>query len=280
MNKQDLADIAAAFAEYSASNYIDRQTAISEKVAGIKIYDAPLVGVGSPHDPLFRMIQDPSVVGPHFIMPLDWMPEAKSVLSIFLPFTEAIKKGASQGAWPSEEWLHGRIEGQAFVNLMCQHLLAALGDAGYKSISPSLDERFWARMAPDPESAQPDLAFTSVWSERHVAFICGLGTFGISYGLITARGMAGRFGSILTDLELPPDPRGYEEIREYCDLCGTCARNCPVQAISLENGKNHAICSAFLDRVLERFKPRFGCNKCQTGVPCESRIPEKTNLEA
>lgn len=280
MNKQELKDIAAAFAEDSAGNYIDRQTAISEKVSGMKIYEAPLIGIGSSGDPWFEEFRKPSIIGPHFILPLEWLPEARTVISVFLPFSETVRHGASRGSWPSEEWLHGRIEGQAFVNLLCRHLMAKLRDSGYKSVTPGLDERFWAKMAPDPESSHPDLCFTSAWSERHVAFICGLGTFGMSCGLITARGMAGRFGSILTDLELEPDARVYIQIQEYCDRCGTCARNCPVQAISVDNGKNHALCSAFLDKTLDKFKPRFGCNKCQTGVPCESQIPAKSGSEA
>ena len=40
-----------------------------------------------------------------------------------------------------------------------------------------------------------------------------------------------------------------------------------------ERGKNHSICSKFCDKTAEKYKPRYGCGKCQVGVPCESRIP-------
>ena len=36
----------------------------------------------------------------------------------------------------------------------------------------------------------------STWSERHVAYVSGLGTFGLSGGLITAKGQAVRLGSV------------------------------------------------------------------------------------
>ncbi len=48
--------------------------------------------------------------------------------------------------------------------------------------------------------------------------------------------MAGRFGSIVTDLYLKPENREYENIYEYCSRCGTCVKQCPVNAISMENG--------------------------------------------
>jgi len=87
--------------------------------------------------------------------------------------------------------------------------------------------------------------------------------------------VAGRFGSIVTELSLPPDSREYEDIYEYCSMCGKCVKNCPVNAISLENGKNHQLCSEFQNITAEKCKPRYGCGKCQVGVPCESGIPKQ-----
>jgi epoxyqueuosine reductase QueG len=74
--------------------------------------------------------------------------------------------------------------------------------------------------------------------------------------------MAGRFGSIVTELYLAPDKRNYRNAYEYCSKCDKCAENCPVNAISIEKGKNHTICSKFLDRTAEICKPRYGCGKC------------------
>lgn len=101
-----------------------------------------------------------------------------------------------------------------------------------------------------------------------------LGTFGLSKGLITKRGIAGRFGSIITELYLALDNRAYHEIYEYCSMCGAYVKNCPVKAISIENGKDHNICSKLLDITADKFKPRYGCGKCQINVPCENRIPK------
>jgi epoxyqueuosine reductase QueG len=115
----------------------------------------------------------------------------------------------------------------------------------------------------------------SNWSERHVAFVCGLGTFGLSKGLITEKGVAGRFSSIVTDMGLSPSVRPYEGLYDYCIFCGLCARRCPANAISLDTGKAHEPCEAFLNETRALFSPRYGCGKCQSGMPCESRIPAK-----
>ena len=66
------------------------------------------------------------------------------------------------------------------------------------------------------------------------------------------------------------------ELENYCTKCGACIKRCPVNAISLEKGKNNVLCSGFLDRVLEKAGiPYYGCGKCQVGVPCEKRAPAR-----
>lgn len=276
VNRQDLMETACRFVKNSEDNYISDQIAISRNVVGMKIYEDPIFAFGSADDEGFQLLKEPSAVGKHFLLPKEWLPQAKTVISFFLPFSEAVKKGNRRDMlWPSEEWLHGRIEGQAFLNKLCMHLQSELINAGYNSIVPSLDERFWSKTGFSSESLHSEVSFSSNWSERHVAFVCGLGTFGLSKGLITPKGVAGRIGSILTELYLPSDKREYSDIYEYCSMCGACAKNCPVHAISIEEGKNHQICSDFMDRTAVKYKPRYGCGKCQIGVPCESGIPSR-----
>jgi len=276
MNKQYLIKIASDFVENSKDNYIANEIAISENVVGMKIFEAPIFAFGASNDEYFTLFKKPSAIGKHFLIPKEWLPQSKTVISFFLPFSEAVKNGnRSVKLWPSEEWLHARIEGQAFINKLSMYLKSELINAGYSSLVPSLDERFWF----NEDSPPPEVPFTSNWSERHVAFVCGLGTFGLSKGLITSKGIAGRFGSIITELYLSPQKREYENIYEYCSMCGACVKKCPVNAISIENGKNHMICSKFLDKTAEKYKPRLGCGKCQIGVPCEGKIPRQHNIK-
>jgi epoxyqueuosine reductase QueG len=174
--------------------------------------------------------------------------------------------------WPAYEWLHGRIDGQRFMGETGRHAAELLKSNGFAALVPSLDPRFSSRNPLVRDKSRQDY-YTSNWSERHAAYIAGLGTFSLSRGLITSRGIAGRIISLITNARFDPVPRPYTRIDEYCIHCGACVRNCPAHAIAPEKGKDHPRCSAFLDRTMEKHRPYYGCGKCQIKVPCENRRP-------
>lgn len=117
------------------------------------------------------------------------------------------------------------------------------------------------------------------WSERHAAYVCGLGTFGLSKGLITEKGMAGRFSSLITDAPLEADTREYTGLYDNCIGCGACVRRCPVRAIDPQTGKNHSVCFMNIGRSKILRYPRYGCGLCQSAVPCENTKPFKPKGE-
>jgi len=229
----------------------------------LQIFDEPLIGIASAKDPLFLKLKDADVIGPHHLTPEEWLPGAKTVISYFLPFSETIRESNRLTAnLPSVEWLYGRIEGEALNEALRKHLVEQIQIRGGQAIAPAIDKSFQV------------VNRRSNWSERHVAFIAGLGTFNLSKSFITEKGCAGRFGSVITSIDLEVTPRRYRDIYEYCTNCGVCIQRCPVSAITPE-GKDHQICSDFLDNVIKpRYKPRYGCGKCQTAVPCENGIPK------
>ena len=268
MDKKRIIADAEEFTQSSPLNYVSDEVSLRQDLAGMRIFDPPVFSFGTANDELYARYKTAEVIGSHFLSPHEWLPEAKTVISFFLPYSEKIKSANSADyEWPADEWLHGRIEGQQFITELTAHILKLLSEAGYSSIAPSLDPRY--RMG------NAGFKFTSNWSQRHVAFACGLGTFGLSKGIITKKGMCGCLGSVLTELELPVDSRRYEDIYEYCNMCGVCISHCPAKAISYKEGKKHTECSAFLDEVLKENNPRYGCGKCQVKVPCESGIPAK-----
>ncbi|MBP1927026.1 epoxyqueuosine reductase QueG [Sedimentibacter acidaminivorans] len=271
MLKSEIIKITSDFIEKSEGNYISEKNAISENLMGMKIFEEPIFAFGSADDNNFKVLKETSVIGEHFILPKEWLPGARTVVSFFLPFSEAVRESNKiDMIWPSAGWLHGRIEGQVFLNSFCRYLNSKLKEAGFDSVVPALDNKFWS----STKSDKIESSFSSNWSERHVAFICGLGTFGLSKGIITRKGMAGRLGSIVTELYLEPCEKNYDDIYEYCSMCGVCSKNCPAGAISIENGKDHIKCSEFLDSIFEEHNPRYGCGKCQVAVPCENIVPK------
>jgi len=275
MEREELINTITGIVEGSPVNRVSEDCAILSELSGMRIFENPIYAFGDPLDPLFNKLKEATVIGPHFTSPREWMPEVKTVISIFLPFTEAVRRGKdSSSQWPSSSWLHGRIEGQAFINMMLAIAVAEIESYGHKAMAPSLDKRYWSVIQEgdtNPEKA----GFSSNWSERHIAFISGHGTFGLSKGLITRHGIAGRFASILTDMDIEKDERYYTELYENCSMCGGCAKRCPAGAISVLTGKDHKKCSDYLDTTASRFAPRYGCDKCQTKVPCETCIPVK-----
>lgn len=269
MDLQRIAEIAARVCDEPGGNYVAPEIAITPEMAGLRMYEAPSLGVARPDDETFETLRRPDVVGPHFIAPAAWLPGARSVVSLFFPFTARVNvSNAALPHDPSAEWLHARIEGQAFIGSAMKRLKEELEAAGFATVVPALDPRFLA--VEGVVGGDGRKIYTSNWSERHVAYACGLGTFGLSKGLITKRGVAGRYGSFVTALDLPTTPREYSGIYDWCSMCGKCARNCPADAISLETGKDHPPCAEFLNGMKVKYKPRYGCGKCQAGMPCQS----------
>ena len=102
--------------------------------------------------------------------------------------------------------------------------------------------------------------------------IAGPGTFSLNRAIITQQGIAGRFCSVITDIELPADKRQYTGLYDNCSLCGACQRACPADAINM-HGKAHTPCFSFLETVNKKYPSYYGCGKCQCGMPCESAVP-------
>ena len=311
MNRDEILRLTAEFSESSPSNYLSPKAEDPEELrrlsnsfqannfarnnyhgsdqsgtalnagkdpeyVGMRFFLPPIIAIGSAADEGFQRLKDPKVVGPHHLLPEDWLPGAKSVISLFLPFTESvIESNTKNPLEPSMEWLFTRVDGQ-------QHLLStgalvrdALIREGYRAIVPYADDRFIMRTA-RRQTDLPIPPFSSNWSERHVGFITGLGTFGRMTNFISRRGACGRLVSVVTDWETEPDAKDYSGIYDYCADCGACYRACPGKALS-GDGKDIDMCSAYLGEIGKKFAPRYGCGKCQSGLPCSTRSLRNPN---
>lgn len=236
------------------------------------VWEAPLIGVASADDPLWETLKRPTVIGPLHRSPDEWLAGAKSVIVYFLPYTADIRRGYPKKSFlPSLEWVSGRRHGEVFNNVARRALIHLVERHGGHAVAPSNEEHYRA------ENMRP------MWSERHAAFIAGLGTFGIHGALISAKGCSGRIGSVVTDLELPPTPRPYSGVYEYCPYpdtgrCGACIPRCPVDAIGPEVRDNRRCVEHGRDTVGDHFRPwgYHSCGHCLTWLPCADRIPAKS----
>ncbi len=192
--------------------------------------------------------------------------------------TEATKAAnRRETRMPSEPWARSRIYGQEGNVALHRVMLDTLLAEGYEAVAPSLLPA-WAEADPHTNG------WVSTWSERHVAYVSGLGTFGLAGGLITRKGQAIRLGSVVVKAVIPATPRRYDGPFAYClhysgDGCAACADRCPTGSISVE-GRDKEACALHLKpRSAEYVKRQYGfdgygCGLCQTAVPCESGIPE------
>ncbi len=254
---------------------------------GEKMWDDPLVGFSRGDDPLYgRLKQD---IGSSFYWtPADAFalafPDAPAapfeltVVSWVLPQTAATKsENRRQRKYPGERWSRVRLFGESCNDLLRRHAVAQLREAGIDAVAPVLSPSWGGAMS-------DRYGFASNWSERHAAYVSGLGTFGLCEGLITPAGKAMRCGSVILRAVLPATERPYTDIHEYClfftrGSCGACMKRCPANALT-ETGHDKNKCVAFLAGIaLPHSREHYGvdiysCGLCQTAVPCESRIPQ------
>jgi epoxyqueuosine reductase len=258
------------------------------------IFERPLVGFADGDDSLFNEYK--KVVHENHLLPREILElhlgekqkpqmtnlENVSVISIVFPVNrKTIEVNAMEKEGPALRWNHTRWKGQSFINELSNYLISVLEAAGYCAVAPELESFFKIFMVPD--------GFASNWSQRHAAYAAGLGTFSLNEGFITAKGLAMRCGSVVTNLKLKSSIRPYANYLENClfystGKCGKCIRRCPGGALS-EKGHDKLKCFGILYEQQKQWLegahgPGFigsyaGCGLCQTGVPCAGRIPAK-----
>ena len=254
------------------------------KVDGGKFWDRPLVAFAAGDDPLFKQYK--KIIGrfhhtPQEIFELTFgksrRPKELSVISWVLPASEDIRRSnRKEKIYPSLLWAHARNFGEQFNVKLRDHVVAVLKKKGYQAVAPMNSPHF-------RRLKSPRVGLASNWSERHVAYACGLGAFGLSDGLITPKGKAIRVGSVVTNLPLHPSQRIYPNHHANClyysnGTCKVCAKRCPAGAITAK-GHDKDKCREYAYSSLKTKKAEYGvkitgCGLCQTSVPCEFEIPK------
>ena len=206
-------------------------------------------------------------------------PKELTVISWILPQTEYTKAQQRREIdVPTRNWVKSRIYGEKFNDLLRKYLVNHISEYGYEAVAPAIYHEW-------NNERSLKYGYASNWSERHVAFVSGLGTFGLCDGLITKVGKAMRCGSIVARIQLKPTLRPYTNYHEYClyykyGTCKKCIDRCPAKAIS-EKGHDKVKCREYQSQIIRGYvKNEYNlvsscCGLCQTQVPCESGIPIK-----
>lgn len=296
LNRELFVTDAAAFLEKAIKKYVVTSPANHFKsFDGGCIFDEPLVGFADGDDAIFQDYK--TIIGDFHLSPREALAKhleskessrkrtaAVSVISYVLPITYETRLSLHRETiLPSLRWNHTRWHGQDFINDLSRYVLSLLESLGYRAVAPELADFFKLKNLPS--------GYASNWSQRHIAYAAGLGTFSLNDGFITQRGMAMRCGSVVSDARITASPRVYKDHLANClfysdGSCRRCAERCPVAAIS-EQGHDKNKCLEFLftrqkeivkelgreDGYIGRY---LGCGLCQTKVLCEARIPHNT----
>jgi len=284
--KISFAEDKESFIRQAIARFVQESPYNRRKVDGGRYFDAPLVGFASGNDPLFKQYK--KIIGRFHLSPREIFDltfgkgdgeRELSVISWVLPICEDTRKAnRKEDQYPSLLWSHTRSFGEPFNDQLRKHIVSRLKRRGYKSVAPATSPYFEHRRH------SPRVGLTSNWSERHTAYVCGLGTFGLSDGFVTTKGKAVRLGSVVTDLTLKPSERPYPHYRANClhffnGMCKACAKRCPCGAITSKGHDKDKCLTYQHDVTLPAKNAEYGveiagCGLCQTNVPCEFEIPK------
>ncbi|MFX1406063.1 MAG: hypothetical protein ACFFBW_03850 [Promethearchaeota archaeon] len=279
---------------------------LPEKFGGERFFADPIIGVARGDDPIFQKFKE--VVGPEHLTPLEmWIENGLEktpvsnlfTISIVFPFVERIRKEGSENqviktriTLPAEIYSIARNYANDFKIFVMEEIIKFFKEKDYHATAGMLSNAF---------TIIAKGRFYSTWSERHVAFAAGLGTFSLHEALITEVGCNVRLASVITNAPLEITVRKSDEPYANClfytkGTCKECINKCPANAIT-EKGHDKIQCNNYRLKVARRMIPRLtpllkpylrrinwedkddtfpvGCGFCQFGVPCMDKNPMK-----
>ena len=226
----------------------------------------PIVGFAAADNPLFDQFKE--VVRPTHAAPGELLPGAKSVIAYFIPFSKELHRQNFEAGWYcSRSWAVMYTETNRLISEINAHLRNELASQGYQTVLIPPTHNF------DKQTLMSD------WSHRHVAYAAGIGRFGVHNLLITARGCAGRVGSVVTDLPLRPSllPRDEFCLHRAGMDCLKCVERCQYGALLADQYDRHACYRQCLanDQYHQDLDLTEVCGKCAAMVPCSVTNPVK-----
>jgi epoxyqueuosine reductase QueG len=248
---------------------IEGMTDAGNKAAG-GVWRAPLVSAVPADHPDFALL--PRLAVPDHLAPSDILPGARSVIVFFIPYTQELSKANAAGRSASASWARAYVDTNVLIDRITRAVADLAAGCGYK-----------AAVAPATGNFDPG-RLVSRWSHRHVAWIAGMGSFGINNMLITEKGSCGRFGSLVTAIPAPAGGEGFgtgtlsgrtERCRFKIDgTCGACVRRCVNGALSpdaFDRRRCYGMCLENAKRFADAGTVGGGpeiCGKCAVGIPC------------
>jgi len=247
--------IKSTIVDYKASNQTDN------------LWKEPIIEIIPAENDKFKILKD--AVSPDHFMPNDVLPDAKSIVVFFMPFEENIVSSNDNGPKVSEEWVRAYLTTNDLIKKISDNIETLMIKNGYRAGKIPATHNFDTKK------------IVSNWSHRHIAYLAGMGTFGINNMLITKNGCCGRFGSIVINYKFNEYKKiNANAMEEKClnkknGSCGICQKKCIANVYAngkfdrfgcykqcLENAENH-----------RHIGHADVCGKCLVGLPCSTKEP-------
>lgn len=224
------------------------------------IWQEPIVGFADANGSYIRSLKE--IVTPAHMMPEDFMENPKIVISYYIPFTEelAAVNINVEGNMAAQEWSDAYNLTNTMISDISQYIADMLNEMGYHAVPPT-------GVVFDRE------LILSNWSQRHIAYAAGLGTFGINNMLISEKGCCGRYGSVIANIPVEADQISTEEhcLYKKNGSCKKCVQNCFSGALTAEGfdrKKCYEICM-----INDAKTGADVCGKCDIDIPCAFKRP-------
>lgn len=236
---------------------------IAEDLTGTgapSLWGTPIVRYADAQGAPVRRLRE--VVVPGHYMPEDFLPAPTVILSYYLPLRREIGKSNIAGDMASAQWAGAYLATNALAARVGSALAGRIRALGHRAA------------VPENIGIISDTVLMSRWSQRHIAWAAGHGTFGLNNLLISDAGCCGRYYSLVTDLPIAPDaPLQAERCLYKRDgTCGVCARRCVAGALT-PDGFDRAACYAACLKNDAIHPGADVCGKCAVGLPCAHACP-------
>lgn len=224
------------------------------------LWQEPIVGFADANGPYINLLKE--IVAPDHKLPSDFMENPNIIISYYIPFTEetAAVNLNVEGNMASQEWSDAYNITNTMISDINQYIADMLNKMGYRAVPPTgivFDKQL----------------ILSNWSQRHIAYAAGLGTFGINNMLISEKGCCGRYGSIVADIPVEADSIVKEErcLYKKNGSCKKCVQNCFSGALTtdgFDRKKCFEICM-----INDARTGADVCGKCDIDIPCAFQAP-------